>query len=107
MGRIAEALRSNLRELAQADARLLRELDGALPSDGLDELNLKQLKERCRQRGLKGTSGLRKAQLIARLREGPTTAPAVKPGSDLPALGARLDRMEALLVRIAAHLGVT
>ena len=106
MGRIAEALRSNLRELAQADARLLRELDGALPSDGLDELTLKQLKERCRQRGLKGTSGLRKAELIARLREGPA-APAVKPASDLAALEARLDRMEALLVRIAAHLGVT
>ena len=43
MGRIAEALRSNLRELAQADARLLRELDEALPADGLEELNLKQL----------------------------------------------------------------
>ena len=106
MGRIAESLRSNLRELAQADARLLRELDGALPSDGLEALNLKQLKERCRQRGLKGTSGLRKAALIARLREEPSP-PAVKPGSDLPALEARLDRMEALLVRIAAHLGVT
>ena len=26
-----EALRANLRELAQADARMLRELDGALP----------------------------------------------------------------------------
>jgi len=106
MGRIAESLRSNLRELAQADARLLRELDGALPSDGLEELNLKQLNDRCRQRGLKGTSGLRKAELIARLREGPA-APTVQPGSDLPALEARLDRMEALLGRIAAHLGVT
>lgn len=106
MGRIAESLRSNLRELAQADARLLRELDGALPADGLDELTLKQLKERCRERGLKGTSGLRKAALVARLREGPP-APAANQSSDLAALEARLDRIEGLLVRIGEHLGVT
>jgi hypothetical protein len=30
MGRIADALRTNLRELAQADDRLLRDLDGSL-----------------------------------------------------------------------------
>lgn len=122
MGKIAEALRSNLRELAQADARLLRELDEVLPSDGLDGLSIKQLKEHCRQRGLKGYSSLRKEELITRLRaaEGsgvlsaarfvapgrPATAPAAKPGSDLASLEARLDRMEALLLRIAAHLGV-
>jgi hypothetical protein len=105
MGRIAEALRSNLRELAQADARLLRELDGALPTDGLDELTIKQLKERCRQRGFKGTSGLRKADLISRLRAG-LSAPAAMPGSEPAGLEARLDRREALLLRIAAHLGV-
>ncbi len=105
MGRIAEALRSNLRELAQADARLLRELDGALPADGLEELTIRQLKERCRQQGLKGTSGLRKADLISRLRAGPS-APAAMPGSDPAGLEGRLDRMERLLLRIAAHLGV-
>ncbi|AFY28853.1 SAP domain-containing protein [Cyanobium gracile] len=105
MGRIAEALRSNLRELAQADARLLRELDGALPTDGLEELTIKQLKERCRQRGLKGISSLRKAELILRLRDGPS-APASLPESKPTGLEARLDRMEALLLRIAAHLGV-
>jgi hypothetical protein len=105
MGRIAEALRSNLRELAQADARLLRELDGALPADGLEELTIKQLKERCRQRGLKGTSGLRKADLISRLRDVPS-APAALRGSKPNGLEARLDRMEALLLRIAAHLGL-
>lgn len=104
MGRIAEALRSNLRELAQADARLLRELDGALPADGLEALTIRQLKERCRQQGLKGTSGLRKAELIRRLRDG--SAPAVLPGNDASGLEARLDRMEALLLRVAAHLGV-
>jgi hypothetical protein len=123
MGRIAEALRSNLRELAQADARLLRELDEALPADGLDGLTAKELKERCRERGLKGYSSLRKEELIARLRAAeagsgvsnaaplvapgrPVTASAAKPGSELASLEARLDRMEALLLRIAAHLGV-
>lgn len=123
MGKIAEALRSNLRELAQADARLLRELDEALPVDGLDGLSIKQLKEHCRQRGLKGYSSLRKETLIARLRAAeagsgtplaaplvapgrPATASAAKPSSDLASLEARLDRMEALLLRIAAHLGV-
>lgn len=57
MGKIAEALRANLRELAQADARMLRELDGALPlmaqtesrvagelADGLERLGVKELK---------------------------------------------------------------
>ena len=123
MGKIAEALRSNLRELAQADARLLRELDEVLPADGLDGLTAKELKERCRQRGLKGYSTLRKDGLIARLRAAeagsgapraaalvtpgrPAKAPAATPSSDLAALEARLDRMEALLLRIAAHLGV-
>lgn len=121
MGKIAEALRSNLRELAQADARLLRELDEALPADGLDGLTTTELKARCRQRGLKGYSTLRKDGLIARLRAaeagsgGPpaaplvatgrsVTAPAATPSSDLASLEARLDRMEALLLRIAAHL---
>ena len=106
MGRIAEALRSNLRELAQADARLLRELDGALPADGLEQLTIKQLKGRCRQQGLKGTSGLRKAELIRRLRDAPS-APAALRESKPTELEARLDRMEALLLRIAAHLGVS
>jgi hypothetical protein len=123
MGKIAEALRSNLRELAQADARLLRELDEALPADGLEALNTTELKARCRQRGLKGYSTLRKDGLIARLRAAaagsgtppaaplvapgrPAKNPAAKPSSDLASLEARLDRMEALLLRIAAQLGV-
>ena len=33
-------------------------------------------------------------------------APVAKPGSDLAALEARLDRLEALLLRIAVHMGV-
>ena len=68
MGRIAEALRGNLRQLAQADARLLRQIDQALPADGLDALNIKQLKQCCREQGLKGYSSLGKQMLIARLR---------------------------------------
>ena len=124
MGELADALRSNLRSLAQADARLLRELDDALPADALDGLTVTQLKDRCKQLGLKGTSGLKKVELIARLRaEGsasgggasrslplakpaPASTPASAASGELAAVQARLDRLEVLLVRIAAHLGV-
>lgn len=124
MGQLADALRANLRELAQADARLLRELDAALPADDLDELSLKQLKERCKQQGLKGYSSLNKSQLITQLRaEGRAvggeaarplplpkpaipTAPAAAASGELAAVEARLDRLEALLMRMAQHLGV-
>jgi hypothetical protein len=93
MGRIAEALRENLRQLAQADARILRELDGALPSmsqpepqvagelaEGLEKLGVKELKALCKERGFKGCSGLNKAALIQRLRGGGRT-PAGRKGS--------------------------
>lgn len=124
MGELADALRSNLRSLAQADARLLRELDDVLPADALDGLSLKQLKDRCRQLGLKGTSGLKKAELIQRLRAAggavagetakplplaktvPASTPSNTVSNELAAVQARLDRLEALLVRIAEHLGV-
>ena len=92
MGKIAEALRANLRELAQADARMLRELDGTLPlmaqtearvagelADGLDRLGVKELKALCKERCFKGYTRLNKAALIQ----------------------ARLDRMETLLLQIA------
>ena len=134
MGRIAEALRANLRELTQADARLLRELDGALPSmaqpepqvagelvEGLERLGVKELKALCKERGFKGYTSLNKAALIQRLRGGEATLAekvvakaAVKPGaktvaapSGLAAIEARLDRMEALLQRIAERVGVS
>jgi hypothetical protein len=130
MGKIAEALRANLRELAQADARMLRELDGALPlmaqteprvagelADGLDRLGVKELKALCKERGFKGYTGLTKAALIQRLRGGEaplaakaaakTTAKAVVAPSGLAAIEARLDRMEALLQRIAERVGVS
>lgn len=124
MGQLADALRANLRELAQADARMLRELDAALPAADLDALSLKQLKQRCKQKGLKGYSSLSKPQLIARLRAegrgaegdaarplpGPKPAipkpPAVAPRRELASVEARLDRLETLVMRIAEHLGV-
>ena len=126
MGRIAEALRANLRELAQADARLLRELDGALPAasnpqpaaagtlaDGLDAMSVPDLRALCKQQGLKCYSSLPKPALIARLRGGEpapaatTTAKAVAIPSGQAAIEARLDRMEALLQRIAERVGVS
>ena len=130
MGKIAEALRANLRELAQADARMLRELDGALPliaqteprvagelAEGLDRLGVKELKALCKEQGFKGYTSLNKAALIQRLRGGEaplaakaaakTTAKAVDAPSDLVAIEGRLDRMEALLQRIAERVGVS
>lgn len=86
MGEITDALRANLRELAQSDARLLRELDTLIPGgpasgeslptarpaaqldDGLERLSLQDLKDLCKQKRLKGFSKLRKNELIALLR---------------------------------------
>ena len=126
MGKIAEALRANLRELAQTDARMLRELDGALPlmaqtearvagelAEGLDRLGVKELKALCKERGFKGYTGLTKAGLIQRLRGGEAQLAAKAPvrpqamPSGLAAIEARLDRMEALLHRIAERVGVS
>jgi len=126
MGKIAEALRANLRELAQADARMLRELDGALPlmtqteprvagelAEGLDRLGVKELKALCKERGFKGYTSLNKAALIQRLRGGvaPVVAKTASKDAAMPsglaAIEARLDRMEALLQRIAERVGVS
>ena len=126
MGKIAEALRENLRQLAQADARLLRELDGVLPSmsqpepqvaeelaEGLEKLGVKELKALCKERGFKGYTGLNKAALIQRLRGGEpplaakAAAKAVAAPSGLAAIQARLDRMETLLLQIAERVGVS
>ena len=133
MGKIAEKLRANLRDLAQADARFLRELDDALPAapapqpgvagalgDGLEALSARDLKTLCKERGYKGYTSLSKAALIQRLRGGEAPlasktaaqAPAKQspkskaepPG--LAAIEARLDRIEALLQCIAERVGV-
>lgn len=119
MGEITEALRANLRELALSDARLMREA-GALASsaapaldDGLERMGLKELRALAKQRGFKALTRCRKDELIAMLRGGNPAAaarPAIKatvPGPESPGLAAleeRLERMERLLLRIAARL---
>ena len=92
MGKIAEALRGNLRSLAESDARSLRELDQelsalhttqstsqpALPKrpdvkallggGTFQQQTVATLKRLCKENGIKGVSKLRKAELAARLR---------------------------------------
>ena len=91
MGKIAEALRTNLRSLAESDARNLRDLDQelkairdthvaeqrALPqrpevkallgSGTFQQQTAATLKRICKENGIKGVSKLRKAELAARL----------------------------------------
>ena len=98
MGKIAEALRSNLRSLAESDARNLRDLDQELRALRDTHLSEQQvlpqrsevkallgggtfqqqtvaaLKRICKENGIKGVSKLRKAELAARL-----TAEGVSP----------------------------
>lgn len=98
MGKIAEALRNNLRSIAESDARSLRELDqelGAIretSSPGKQALTQRPeakallgegtfmqqtvatLKRICKENGIKSVSKLRKAELAARL-----TAEGVSP----------------------------
>lgn len=100
MGKIAEALRSNLRSLAESDARNLRGLDQELralrdthPSEQqvlpqrsevkallgggtFQQQTVAALKRICKENGIKGVSKLRKAELAARLTaEGVTPPP--------------------------------
>lgn len=119
MGEITEALRANLRELALSDARLMREA-GALASsappaldDGLERMGLKELRALGKQRGFKALTRCKKDELIAMLRGADPAAaarPAITatvPGPESPGLSAleeRLERMERLLLRIAARL---
>ncbi len=119
------ASRANLRELSQADARMVRGLDEALPvaaqpqpakeamlagnlADGLDRLGVKELKAHCKQRDLKGYSSLARTSLIQRLRDGETPGTAKAPSAPmgLAAIETRLDRMETLLLQIAERVGV-
>lgn len=123
MGEITEALRANLRELALSDARLMREVEAVAAfgapalDDGLERMGLKELRALGKQRGFKALTRCKKDELIAMLRGGdpaPAARPALKaaptaasayPG--LSALEERLERMEALLQRIAARLEVS
>ena len=100
MGKIAEALRTNLRSLAESDARNLRGLDQELralrdthPSEQqvlpqrsevkallgggtFQQQTVAALKRICKENGIKGVSKLRKAELAARLTaEGVTPSP--------------------------------
>ena len=90
MGKIAEALRANLRSLAESDARSLRELDQELrnataPATAVPQLTGRErmaallgkgsfqqqtvatLKRLCRENGISGYSKLRKAELANEL----------------------------------------
>ena len=92
MGQIAEALRANLKAVAESDARTLRELDrelktatiqagaaqpAALPGQAsikallgrgsFSSQTVSSLKRLCKQHGITGVSRLRKAELVARL----------------------------------------
>ena len=90
MGKIAEALRANLKAVAASDARSLRELDQELfnakaavrstpQMQGREQLKtllgqgsfqqqtVATLKRLCKENGLSGYSKLRKAELAARL----------------------------------------
>lgn len=131
MGKITDALRANLRELAQSDARSLRALEAELGAarpmraparqtvalgDGLERLTVKALKERCREQGITGRSNATKAGLIKALREAaPMASLPTKAGeraatpaqvTELTRLEARIERLEALLVLIAGQVGV-
>jgi hypothetical protein len=90
MGRIADSLRANLREIAQSDARSLREMDAelkaatkdssvpqfspnqkikALLGEGSWKQTNKILINLCRSNGIKGFSSLKKAGLVALLKK--------------------------------------
>ena len=100
MGQIAEALRANLKAVAESDARALRDIDMELknattqlettqPSSLPGQLEIKALlgkgsfsqqtvitlRRLCKEHGLKGVSKLRKAQLALRLEEAGVVPP--------------------------------
>lgn len=97
MGKIADALRSNLHQLAQSDARSLRameqELRGArdtdstpqftaaanakalLGSGSFQQQSVATLKRLCKENGIKGYSKLKKPELSKILKANGVTAP--------------------------------
>ena len=108
MGKIAEALRSNLKSIAQSDARTLRELDQELSAataavgsekqaalNGLtevkallgngsfDQQTVSVLKSLCRKHGLKGYSKLKKVDL-AELLSSSGVQPPPRPLESFP-----------------------
>ena len=100
MGQIAEALRANLKAVADSDARALRDLDlelkkasaqsgasqpealpgqvsikGLLGKGSFRAQTVSTLKRLCKQHGITGVSKLRKAELAARLEKEGVTPP--------------------------------
>ena len=92
MGKIAEALKANLKEIAQSDARALREIDNELrkasapihPNDALngrgqldlllgrvsfEKQTVSTLKKLCRENKIKGYSKLKKPELCKELKK--------------------------------------
>jgi len=91
MGQIADALRENLREIAQSDARSLRAIDSELKAarqaagspvliqaessntilgkGSFEQQTVKTLKGLCKEHGVKGFSKLKKAGLVAALKQ--------------------------------------
>ena len=118
----------DLDTLVQAGSAPAEGLPTASPSaqldDGLERLSLKDLKGLAKQRRIKGISKLKKDELIAQLRGSSSASQAALPSSgrttatplqanaavasgQLNAIESRLERMEGLLQRMAAHLGVS
>jgi hypothetical protein len=124
MGEIADALRANLRELAQSDARSLRELEAELSvgnaskkkgaiAGGLSGLSVTALRALCKERGIKGLSRAPREECLLALqsedlKQVPNQVLNAKNGdSNTDAdLTKRLDRLEALLVLVAKHVGI-
>ena len=96
MGRIADSLRANLREVAKSDARSLKEMNEELRTatqlSGVPQLKQskkvqallgqaswdqtnKTLQDLCRKNGIKGFSTLKKAGLVALLKKNGVTPP--------------------------------
>ena len=110
MGLISDALRANLRNLAESDARSLRELDQelirsrngaetsappslqarvdpkALLGEGrFEQQTVARLKQLCRDHRITGFSKLKKAELCRTLKEhGITLPPRILEGGSLP-----------------------
>ena len=99
MGRLAEALRANLKSVAESDARSLREMDqelkaatsGFVPSEAqlsgqvdakallgkgsFQQQTVKTLRRLCKENGIKGFSKLKKAELCKTLEAQGIQAP--------------------------------
>ena len=99
MGRLAEALRANLKSVAESDARALREMDqelkaatsGVVPSEAqlsgqvdakallgkasFKQQTVKTLRRLCKENGIKGFSKLKKAELCKTLEAQGIQAP--------------------------------